>query len=41
MLALFIHQQLLLLVGDEPHVDEDLSDATVCHDEDVGIRMPG
>ena len=38
MLVLFIHQQLLLLVGDEPHVDQDLSDAAMCHVEESGCQ---
>jgi hypothetical protein len=32
MLMLFVHKQLLLLVGDEPHVDQDLSDTAMCHE---------
>jgi hypothetical protein len=31
MLMLLIDEQLLLLIGDETHVDEDLSDAAVGH----------
>ena len=31
MLMLFIDQQLLLLIGDEPHVDQYLSDASMSH----------
>ena len=31
MLLLFLEQHFELLVGDEPHVDEDLTDATDCH----------
>ena len=38
MLVLLIHQQLLLLVGDEAHVHQDLSDASMCHVEEFGVR---
>ena len=31
VLMLLIHQQLLLLIGDEPHVNQDLSDASMSH----------
>jgi hypothetical protein len=37
--VLFIHQQLLLLVGDETHVDQDLSDATMCHEKSLVFRV--
>ena len=30
--VLLIDQQLELLVGDEAQVDQDLSDATMCHE---------
>ena len=38
---LLIEQQLLLLVGDEPQVDQDLSDASMCHDEESVSQESG
>ena len=41
VLVLLIEQQLVLLVGDEPQVDEDLSDASMCHDEEFRSQESG
>ena len=31
VLLLLFEQQLQLLIGDEPQIDQDLSDAAMCH----------
>jgi hypothetical protein len=39
MLMLFIDEQLLLFIADEPHVDQNLSNAAMSHDEDRRKRV--
>jgi hypothetical protein len=37
-LLLLFEEQVALLIGDEAHIDEDLTDATDCHKENLKIQ---